>query len=191
MNIIKTILSATLLSLILGCADEDKALVDEAMSKLDKEFTINGVFGIRLGVISEGLPEGYIIENKAISFTPDNLDQRFVQYEYSTTPKSHIIYGIKVKSPRELTKVNCLNQRAQLIKTTLSTLGDTSGLRITEEKNQWKIRESNQRQITIDCETSISPEELQLVMIYQDTSLSLLAFKEWKKRQKEITLIRF
>ena len=191
MNIIKTILSATLLSFLLSCADEDKALVDEAMSKLDKEFVIKGVFGISLGVISEGLPEGYIIENKAISFTPDNSDQRFVKYEYSTTPKSHIIYGIKVKSPRELSKDNCLNQRDQLIETTLNMLGDTSQFRITEEKNSWKIRENNQRQITIDCETSISPKELQLVMIYQDTSLSLLAFKEWKKRQKEITLIRF
>ncbi|MBL4743702.1 MAG: hypothetical protein JKX87_03555 [Cycloclasticus sp.] len=191
MNIIKILLTATLLSLLLSCGDKDQALVDDAMSKLDKEFSIKAAFGITIGVVSEGLPEGYVIENKVIPFTPDKADQRFVQYEYSTTPKSHIIYSIEVKSPRELSKENCFEQRNQLIEKTLHALGSNTQLKVSEEKNKWKIREYNQRQITIDCETSITPDELQLVMIYQDNALSLLAFKEWKKRQTEITLIRF
>ncbi|HIL93330.1 MAG TPA: hypothetical protein EYG47_00660 [Cycloclasticus sp.] len=186
MNIIKTLISIALLTLLSACADDDYAA-----SNLDKEFSINGVFGINLGTVDEVLPEGYIIENKAITFIPNKADERFVKYEYSTTPKSHVIYGIKTKSLRELSKEDCFGQRDALIEQTLDKLGDTSQLRVTQEKNKWKIREANQRQITIDCEVSISPDELQLVMVYQDTSLSLMAFKEWKKRQTEITLIRF
>jgi len=191
MNTIKTLLCAALLTLLSACGD-DGGVDDDTLENLENQtFTINGVFGINLGLVNEDLPEGYIIENKAIAFTPDTADQRFVKYEYSTTPKSHVIYGIKLKSERELSKENCLAQRDQLIEKTLNALGDTSKLRITEEKNKWKIREANQRQVTIDCQVSISPKELQLVMIYQDTALSLLAFKEWKKRQTEITLVRF
>ncbi|PCI16512.1 MAG: hypothetical protein COB62_07930 [Piscirickettsiaceae bacterium] len=187
MSITKAFLGIALLTVLTACSEVN----DDINIDLNKEFSINGIFGISLASIDKKLPEGYIIENKAIAFTPDNTDKRFVQYEYSTTPKSHIIYGIKTKSPRELSKANCLNQRNQLIEKTLNELGDASQFRITEEKNKWKIREDNQREITIDCEMSISPEQLQLVMIYQDTSLSLLAFREWRKRQKEITLIRF
>lgn len=187
MSIIKTFLSITLFTLLIGCSEVN----DDMNIDLTEKFTISSVFGISLGSIDENLPEGYIIENKEISFVPDKADARFVKYEYSTTPKSHIIYGIKTKSPRELSKENCFAQRDALIKQTLNTLGDTSSLRITEEKNKWKLRESNQREVTINCETSISPNQLQLVMIYQDTALSVLAFREWRKRQKEITLIRF
>ncbi|PHS73408.1 MAG: hypothetical protein COB22_01570 [Cycloclasticus sp.] len=187
MSITKIVFSITLLTFLFGCSEVN----DDMDIDLDEKFAINGVFGIAIGSIDEKLPEGYIIENKEIVFTPNKADERLVQYEYSTTPKSHIIYGIKTKSPRELSKENCLSQRDSLIEKTLNILGDTSQFRITEEKNKWKIRESNQREITIDCEASVSPEHLQLVMIYQDTTLSLLAFREWRKRQKEITLIRF
>ncbi|ORU93654.1 MAG: hypothetical protein A6F70_06205 [Cycloclasticus sp. symbiont of Bathymodiolus heckerae] len=186
MNILRILLVTSIFTLLLGCAGDE-----DALSKIKKDFTINGIFGIKLGVINKELPEGYIIENKEISFTPDKADDRFVQYQYSTTPKSHVIYGIKVKSHRELSKENCLSQRDALIKSTLETLGDTPSIRIFEEKNKWKIREGNQREITIDCEPAVSSNTLQLVMICQDTALSLLAFKEWKKRQTEITLIRF
>jgi hypothetical protein len=186
MRIIKTLLSITLLTLLLGCGGEEDTAINYS-----KTFAINGAFGINIGTVDEELPEGYVIENKAIAFTPDTLDERFVKYQYSTTPKSHVIYGITTKSPRELSKENCLEQRNNLIERTLKQLGKSSQFKITEEKNKWKIREANQRQITIDCEVSISPDELQLVMIHQDTTLSLAAFKEWKKRQTEITLIRF
>jgi len=187
MRITKIFLSTILLAILMGCSEVN----DDINVDLNQQFIINGVFGITLSSIDDKLPEGYIIENKAISFTPDKTDTRFVKYEYSTTPKSHIIYGIKTKSPRELSKENCFVQRDNLIKQTLNALGDTAHLKITEEKNKWKIRESNQREVTIDCEISISPEHRQLVMVYQDTALSILAFKEWRKRQKEITLIRF
>ncbi|ORU89483.1 MAG: hypothetical protein A6F71_00515 [Cycloclasticus sp. symbiont of Poecilosclerida sp. M] len=187
MNIIKTVLSATLLTLLVGCSEVN----DDNNIDLNQKFAINGIFDIYLGKIDNEIPEGYLIENKNITFTPNNADERFVKYEYSTTPKSHIIYGIRAKSLRELPKESCLERRKYLIEQTLNELGDTSKFRISEEENKWKVREANQRQITVDCETSITPNELQLVMIYQDTALSLLAFKEWKKRQKEITLIRF
>ncbi|PCH84074.1 MAG: hypothetical protein COB89_05360 [Piscirickettsiaceae bacterium] len=187
MSITKTFLSIILLATLVGCSEVN----DDINIDLNEKFTISGIFGITIGSIDKELPEGYIIENKAIVFTPDKADTRFVKYEYSTTPKSHIIYGIKTKSPRELSAEDCFAQRDELIKQTLNTLGDTSHLKISEEKNKWKIRESNQREVTIDCETSISPEQRQLVMIYQDTKLSILAFREWRKRQKEITLIRF
>jgi len=187
MNITKALLGTMLLAILMGCSEVN----DDINVDLNKKFSISGVFGKKLGDVDKELPEGYIIENKAITFTPDIADKRFVHYEYSTTPKSHIIYGIKVKSSRELSKEDCFEQRSQLIEKTLDILGDTSQFRISEEKNKWKIREANQRQVTIDCELAVSSETLQLVMIYQDTSLSIQAFKEWKKRQKEITLIRF
>ena len=187
MNITKISLCIFLFTTLMGCSE----VSDDINVDLNQKFAINGVFGIDLSSIDETLPAGYIIENKAISFAPDKADTRFVQYEYSTTPKSHIIYGIKTKSPRELLTDSCFKHREDLIKQTLDLLGDTSQLKITEEKNKWKIRESNQREVTIDCEISISPDHRQLVMIYQDTALSVLAFKEWRKRQKEITPIRF
>jgi hypothetical protein len=187
MIITKTSLSIILLVTLMGCSEVN----DDINVDLNQQFAISGVFGIDISSIDETLPKGYLVENKAITFIPDNVDARFVQYEYSTTPKSHIIYGIKTKSPRELPTDSCFKHRKNLIKQTLDTLGDTSQLKITEVKNKWKIRESNQREITIDCEISISPEHRQLVMIYQDTTLSVLAFREWRKRQKEITLIRF
>ncbi|MEO1888978.1 MAG: hypothetical protein ABGX33_03560 [Cycloclasticus sp.] len=187
MNIIKTLLGLVLLTLLLGCSEAN----DDNDIDLTEIFSISGIFGIKIGTVDEDLPPGYAIENKEIAFTADNADKRFVTYEYSTTPKSHIIYGIKTKGPRALANKDCLAQQDALIKQTLNALGDTSEFRITQEKNKWKIRESNQRQISIDCEASISADQLQLVMIYQDTALSLLAFREWRKRQKEITLIRF
>ena len=187
MIITKTSLSIILLVTLMGCSEVN----DDINVDLNQKFSIKGAFGINISSVDETLPKGYLVENKAITFIPDNVDARFVQYEYSTTPKSHIIYGIKAKSPRELPTDSCFKHRENLIKQTLDTLGDTSQLKITEVKNKWKIRESNQREITIDCEISISPEHRQLVMIYQDTTLSVLAFREWRKRQKEITLIRF
>jgi hypothetical protein len=187
MNIFKPLLGPVLLTLLLGCSEVN----DDNNIDLTKRFSISGIFGIQIGTVDESLPPGYVIENKEIAFTADNADKRFVKYAYSTTPKTHIIYGIKTEGPRELAKQDCLAQQDTLIKQTLNILGDTSKFRITKEKNKWKIRESNQRQITIDCAVSFSPEQLQLVMIYQDTALSVLAFREWKKRQKEITLIRF
>ncbi|HIF17798.1 MAG TPA: hypothetical protein EYG50_08290 [Cycloclasticus sp.] len=187
MNIIKTLLGLALLTLLLGCSEAN----DDNDIDLTEEFAISEIFGIKIGTVDEDLPPGYAIENKEITFTANKTDKRFVKYEYSTTPKSHIIYGIKTKSPLELAKKDCLAQQDALIKQTLNALGDTSEFRITQENNKWKIRESNQREITIECERSTSPEQLQLVMTYQDTALSLLAFREWRKRQKEITLIRF
>ena len=187
MNITKFVLSVILLTLLIACSEVN----DEINVDLNKKFTIHEIFGIHLGTINKELPEGYIIENKEITFIPDKLDNRFAKYTYSTTPKSHIIYGITSKGPRELSKDSCLSQRNQLIQETLNKLGGNASFKITEEKNKWKVREANQRQVTIDCEMSTSPDELQLVLIYQDTALSVQAFKEWKKRQKDITLIRF
>jgi len=187
MSTTKAFSCIALFAILAGCSEVN----DEMNIDLTQEFSIKGIHGISLGVVDKELPEGYIIENKEIEFTPKEVDERFIQYRYSTTPKSHIVYGIKAKSKRELSKETCLSQRDSLIEQTLSDLGDTSQFKITEEKNKWKVREANQREITIDCETSISPDERQLVMIYQDTALSLLAFREWRKRQKEITLIRF
>ncbi|ORU91040.1 MAG: hypothetical protein A6F72_00515 [Cycloclasticus sp. symbiont of Poecilosclerida sp. N] len=186
MNIIKTTLIVTLLALLAACGGEDNAARNSG-----KTFSINGAFGIKLNTVDKNLPEGYVSENMAIVFTPDIEDKRFVKYEYSTTPKSHVIYGITVKSPRELAKASCLEQRDQLIEKTLNTLGTSPQFKVSKGESKWKIREHNQRQITIECEQSVSPQNLQLVMVYQDTSLSVMAFKEWKKRQDEIMLIRF
>lgn len=187
MNTTKCFLALSLLAMLIGCSEVN----DELTVDLNKKFTITGIFGINLGTIDKGLPEGYVIENKAIPFTPDVADTRFSQYEYSTTPKSHIVYGIKLKGPRDLPKESCLTQRDALIKQSINTMGDISQLKVTDDKGKWKVREDNQREVSIECEAAISQDKRQLVMIYQDTALSLQAFKEWKKRQKEITLIRF
>ena len=98
MIITKTSLSIILLVTLMGCSEVN----DDINVDLNQQFAISGVFGIDISSIDETLPKGYLVENKAITFIPDNVDARFVQYEYSTTPKSHIIYGIKTKSPREL-----------------------------------------------------------------------------------------
>jgi len=185
MNILKNLLATASLTLLLSACGEQTATSDP-----NKVFKIQGAFGVNIGEQGRGLPEGYIIDNKAFDFTPQPTHPHFVIYTYSITPNTHTIYGIKTKGAREVAKESCMLQRQELIKETLASLGDTSALKVTEEGNKWKIREDNQREVTIECERSLTPEKLQLVMTYQDTSLSLLAYKEWNKRQKDITLFR-
>ena len=185
MTILKNLLAIVSLSLLLSACGDQNAISDP-----NKVFKIQGVFGVNIGEQGRGLPEGYIIDNKAFDFTPQSTHPHFISYTYSVTPNTHTIYGIKTKGAREVAKENCMLQRQELIKETLRSLGDSPALKVTEEGNKWKIREDNQREITIDCERSLTPQKLQLVMVYQDTSLSLLAYKEWNKRQKDITLFR-
>jgi hypothetical protein len=182
MNILKGLLLITFLTTTLaGCSE------DTATSNSDKVFKINSVFGVTLGYKGQGLPNGYIDDNKPFDFTPNATHKSFSSYTYSVTPNTHIIYGIKMTSPKELATASCKEQRNEMIKQTLATLGDTSNLKVSENGIQWKIREDNQRSITIDCELALTPASRQLVMIYSDTALSKLSFVEWSKHQDDIT----
>jgi hypothetical protein len=182
MNALKSLLLISLLATVIyGCSEET------ATSNPDKVFKINGVFGLKMGDQGPNLPEGYIDNNKAFDFTPSSAHKNFVSYTYSVTPNTHLIYGIKMESVKELAKSSCKEQRKEMIQETLATLGDTSTLSITEQGNKWKVREGNQREITIDCERALNANSQQLVMIYSDTSLSKLGFVEWSKHQDDIT----
>ncbi len=182
MNILKGLLLITFLTTALaGCSE------DTATSNPDKVFKINGVFGIQLGDQGRGLPDGYINDNKAFDFTPNATYKDFSAYTFSVTPNTHIIYGIKMTSPKELATASCKEQRDEMIKQTLATLGDTSNLKVSGNGIQWKIREDNQRSIIIDCELTLTPTTRQLVMIYSDSVLSKLSYVEWAKHQDDIT----
>ncbi|HIF17799.1 MAG TPA: hypothetical protein EYG50_08285 [Cycloclasticus sp.] len=182
MNTLKNILAIFSIALLLSaCGD------DNATSNSDKVFKITGVFGIKLGDKGQGLPSGYINDNKPFDFTPNTAHKNFNSYTISVTPNTHMIYGIKMTSSSDLSKTSCKEQRDEIVKETLATLGDTSALKVSEDGNQWKIREDNQRSIIIDCELALTPKTRQLVMIVSDTSLSKLSYVEWSKHQDDIT----
>ncbi|MEO1888979.1 MAG: hypothetical protein ABGX33_03565 [Cycloclasticus sp.] len=182
MTILKGFLLVTVLSAALvGCSE------DTAPSNSDKVFKISAVFGIKLGDKGQGLPSGYIADNKPFDFTPNTAHKNFNSYTISVTPNTHMIYGIKMTSSSDLGKTSCKEQRDEMVKETLATLGDTSTLKVSEDGNQWKIREDNQRSIIIDCELALTPTTRQLVMIYSDTALSKLSYVEWSKHQDDIT----
>jgi len=173
---------ASLMLTLIGCSQENGN---------QQEFQIKGAFGLNIDDEDNGLPEGYIIENKAFDFTPKPAHSYLTSYTFSITPNTHLIYGIKAKSETGLAKESCEEQRKQIIDETISQLNTQSpDLKISEEGNKWKIREHKQREITIDCESSITVGARQLVVTYQDTELSLLAYKEWAKRQSDITKFR-
>jgi len=164
---------------------------DAAQQSSDHPFKIKGIFGLSLNDKGQDLTEGYIIENKAFDFIPATSHPHLIEYTFSVTPNTHLIYGIKAKGNLGLPKETCQQQRQELIQQTLTMLGtDKTQLKVIDEGNKWKIREANQREIIIDCEQSINMGSLQLVVTYQDTSLSLLAYKEWKKRQSDLTKFR-
>lgn len=185
MRAIQNFLTIIFLTLLLsGCGQ------DSATSAPNKVFKIKGVFGLNLGDQGPGLPEGYLTDNKAFGFAPNTAHKNFNSYTFSVTPNTHTIYGIKVTSSSELATGSCKEQRNEMIQEITTTLGDTSTLKITEDGNKWKIREDNQREITIDCELSLTAATRQLVMIYSDTALSKLSYVEWSKHQDDITKSR-
>jgi len=182
MTPLKSLLSVAFLTLaISGCSD------DTAVSNPDQVFKIQGAFGLVLGEKAKGLPEGYLENNKAFSFTPTPSHASFIEYTYSVTPNTQLIYGIKVKSQRQIPTETCIEQRDAMIKEVSAKLGDISTLKVTEKENQWRIREDNKREIKVDCESSLTAGALQLVMTYSDTALSKLSFVEWSKHQDDIT----
>jgi len=172
---------AAINSLLFACSQE-------ATSINNKHFQIQGAFGLELGQQASDLPIGYIIGNNEFSFTPTTTLPYFSTYTFSITPKTHAIYGLKFNSRLNLAKQQCLKQQQQLIEQTLAQY-DTQGsaFNITIKGYKWTFREKNQREISIGCERSLNAKNLQLVMIYQDTALSLLAYKEWTKRPSDIT----
>ena len=163
--------------LLFACGDDNT----------NKAFKIDGMFGVKLGNQAQGLPAGYLTDNKAFDFTPNPKHKNFNSYTYSVTPNTHIIYGIKVTSPIELARASCKEKRNEMIKEVIASLGDTSTLRITENGNEWKIREDNNRAILINCEPALTPTTSQLVMTISDTDLSKLSYVEWSKHQDDIT----
>ncbi|PHS73409.1 MAG: hypothetical protein COB22_01575 [Cycloclasticus sp.] len=182
MKIFKGLLFITILTaLLVGCSE------DSATSNSDKVFKIDGAFGLKLGDQGPGLPNGYLADNKPFYFKPDTVHEYFNSYTFSVTPNTHAIYGVKMLSPKELPKAICKDQRKEIIKEILASLGDTSNLRITENGNLWKIREENKRSITVDCELALSTTTRQLVMTVSDTALSKLSYVEWAKHQDDIT----
>lgn len=186
MNIVKNIISiATLTILLSSCSQQNTP------TQKNNAFKIKGALGLIIGQQAAGFPEGYIIENKAFPFTPDKPAPYFVSHTFSMTPNSHVIYGFKSKGSISQAKQLCLQQRDTLIKETTDTYDtDNSTFKISTVENKWTLRENNRREISIDCERSLNASNLQLVMTYQDTELSLLAYKEWAKRQSDITKFR-
>jgi len=182
MNIFKNILFITLLTCLLTACGEESAV-----SNPDKEYKIKGGFGLTIGDEGKNLTTGYLDDNKAFDFIPEKLNPIFETYTYSVTPNTHLIYGIKTKSPLNLSREMCKAQRKALIEETLNHLGESATFKISEEGNKWKIRENNQREITIDCERALTADSLQLVMTYNDTALSKLSYTEWSKHQDDIT----
>ena len=182
MNTFKNILAIFALTFLLSACGEDSAT-----SSANKIFKIDGVFGLKLGVQGPGLPDGYLTNNKAFDFTPSAAHKNFNSYTFSVTPNSHLIYGIKMTSSKELATASCKEQRNEMIKETLAALGESSTLKVSENGNEWKIREDNQRSIIIDCELTLLPTTRQLVMTYSDTALSKASFVEWSKHQDDIT----
>jgi len=65
MNILKNLLATASLTLLLSACGEQTATSDP-----NKVFKIQGAFGVNIGEQGRGLPEGYIIDNKAFDFTP-------------------------------------------------------------------------------------------------------------------------
>jgi len=182
MNFIKTVLLGTLLAFFLvGCGD------DAATTNATKDFKINGVFGLKLGDKGPNLPDGYLENNKAFDFTPDTVHKDFSSYTFTATPSTHMVYGIKMTSPKELAIASCKEKRKEVIKETLASLGDTSTFSVNENGNQWKITEDNNRSIVIECEHTLVASSHQLVMTYSDAALSKLSFVEWDKHQDDIT----
>ncbi|ORU93653.1 MAG: hypothetical protein A6F70_06200 [Cycloclasticus sp. symbiont of Bathymodiolus heckerae] len=182
MNLFKSLLLTAFLILALsGCSDESST------SNPNKVYKISSIFGLKIGDKGPGLPTGYLEDNKAFDFTPDSIHKYFVSYTFSVTPNTQRIYGIKMKSDKELLTASCKEQRIEVINETLAALGDTSMLKINEEGNQWKIREDNQRSITINCEQTLKATTRQLVMTYTDTPLSKVSYVEWSKHQDDIT----
>lgn len=181
MNFIKPAFFVTLLTLFLiGCGD------DTAQSNSTKDFKITGVYGLKLADKAQGLPDGYLENNKAYDFTPNPADKNFSSYTFSVTPNTHKIYGIKMASSKELTIASCKEKRKEVIAETLATLGDISTFSINKNGGQWKITEGNNRSIIIECEHTLVATSHQLVMTYSDAALSKLSFVEWSKHQDDI-----
>jgi len=175
------LLIASLTLLLTACGEES------AVSNPDKEYKIKGGFGLTMGKESKNLTKGYLEDNKAFDFSPEKPNPIFTTYTYSVTPNTHLIYGIKLKGPLNLSRKDCKTQRKTLIEETLAHLGESPTFKISDEGNKWKIRENNQREITIDCERALTADSLQLVMTYNDTALSKLSYTEWSKHQDDIT----
>ncbi len=181
MNFIKPMLLVTLLtSFLIGCGD------DTATYNSTKNAKITGVFGLKLADKAQGLPEGYLDDNKAYDFTPNPVHKHFSSYTISVTPNTHMIYGIKVASSKELSIASCKENRNDIIAETLAALGDISTLSVNEDGNQWKITEGNNRSIIIECKHTLVADSHQLVMTYTDAKLSKLSFVEWSKHQDDI-----